>query len=114
MTDPRLAALASAILVPVSVALPTAHADVLLRERVRIEATQNLPGRGMSMDEVESRYGAPAARLAAVGGGSPRQPVIHRWEYADFIVYFERDRVVDTVMKRATPLEIGPKPPRER
>ena len=65
MTDLRLAALAIAILVPAFAALPTAHADVLLRERVRIEATQNLPGRGMSMDEVESRYGAPAARLAA-------------------------------------------------
>ena len=44
------------------------------------------------MAQVESRFGAPAERFAAVG-----QPPITRWVYPAFVVYFEFDHVVHTV-----------------
>ncbi len=50
------------------------------------------PRRGMSMQTVEARYGAPAKRLDAVG-----QPPITRWEYPGFVVYFENQIVIHAV-----------------
>jgi len=54
-----------------------------------------LPTRGMSMAQVESRFGAPAEKFAAVG-----QPPITRWVYPSFVVYFEYQHVVHTVAVR--------------
>ena len=53
------------------------------------------PGRGMSMDQVENRYGEPSQRYASVG-----DPPITRWEYPDFVVYFEYRYVIHTVSKK--------------
>jgi hypothetical protein len=53
------------------------------------------PTRGMTQASVESRYGSPVAVKAAVG-----DPPITRWEYANFVVYFEYDRVIHAVLKR--------------
>lgn len=106
MTKTRLAWLCAAALLAAPLA---ASADVLLMQRVQQERSASLPSRGMSMSQVEGRFGAPAAKLDARGGDSPHHPVINRWEYADFIVYFERDRVIDAVMKRAEANELGPK-----
>ena len=53
------------------------------------------PSRGMSEESVESRFGAPMSKVAPVG-----DPPISRWEYADFIVYFEYDRVIHAVSRR--------------
>jgi hypothetical protein len=53
------------------------------------------PTRGMTQASVESRYGSPAAVEAAVG-----DPPITRWEYANFVVFFEYDRVIHAVLKR--------------
>lgn len=58
---------------------------------------RNLPSRGMSMRQVRNRYGAPLRQLQARGGHAPRQPVIHRWVYPGYIVYFERSRVIHSV-----------------
>jgi hypothetical protein len=55
------------------------------------------PAKGMSMSAVEQRYGAPAQKHAAVGGGSAKQPPITRWDYAGFSVFFERDTVIHSV-----------------
>ena len=84
--------------------------DTLLIERVRGEPG-NLPARGMSMTQVEARYGAPAARLDPRGGQKRDWPTINRWTYPGFTVYFERTRVIDVVMTQADPDEVGPKPP---
>jgi len=86
-----------------------AQADTLLIDRVRAENGHNLPTRGMSMTQVEQRYGAPSSRLAPAGGDSQWHPTINRWVYPNYVVYFERDRVIDAVMNHATPNEIGPK-----
>ena len=55
----------------------------------------NKPTRGMSQARVQSVFGPPESREAAVG-----EPPISRWHYADFIVYFEYDKVIHAVSKR--------------
>ena len=52
------------------------------------------PTMGMSKALVKSQYGAPITEKAAVG-----KPPISSWEYAHFIVYFEYDHVIDSVLK---------------
>lgn len=53
------------------------------------------PARGSSMSSVEARFGAPATRHAAVG-----DPPIARWDYAQFSVFFEHDKVLHAVVIR--------------
>lgn len=78
---------------------PTAHAgDSLLVNRVQQEQAMNLPKKGMSMAQVERQFGAPTSKLDSRGGGSAKQPVINRWMYPGYIVYFERSHVVHTVL----------------
>ena len=84
--------------------------DTLLIERVR-EEPGNLPSRGMSMAQVEAKFGAPSDRLDPRGGQKRQWPTIIRWTYPAFTVYFERSKVIDVVMTKADPNEIGPKPP---
>ena len=84
--------------------------DTLLIERVRDEPG-NLPSRGMSMAQVEAKFGAPSDRLDPRGGQKRQWPTINRWTYPAFTVYFERSKVIDVVMVKAGPDEIGPKPP---
>jgi outer membrane protein assembly factor BamE (lipoprotein component of BamABCDE complex) len=57
----------------------------------------NGPKRGMTMSQVEKHFGAPTNKLTPAGGDAPLHPVINRWVYADYTVYFERDRVIDSV-----------------
>lgn len=78
-------------------AASTASADTLLIEGLSADAVSasNRPTRGMSMANVEARYGAPSARVAAVG-----DPPISRWEYPEFVVYFEYDHVLHAVVRR--------------
>ena len=75
-----------------------ARADSLLLKRVQQEKGMNLPKKGMSMAQVERQFGAPTAKLDPRGGDTPKHPVIHRWEYPGYIVYFERSHVVHTVL----------------
>ncbi|HET9695039.1 MAG TPA: hypothetical protein VFP48_11705 [Steroidobacteraceae bacterium] len=58
-------------------------------------STAATPSRGMTMGQVEKRFGAPAERYAPVG-----QPPITRWVYTDKVVYFEYDHVVHAVVVR--------------
>ncbi|MEW9570303.1 hypothetical protein ABQJ54_00920 [Rhodanobacter sp. Si-c] len=82
-----------------SLAVPqTAHADNLLIHRVQQEKGMHLPARGMTMAQVEQRYGAPQRKLSPRGGDTKKHPVINRWEYSDFIVYFEHDHVIHSVL----------------
>lgn len=68
-------------------------ADVLLIEEVRERQMRDLPENGLTMSQVEQRYGAPDRRHAAVG-----DPPITRWMYDEFSVYFEHDRVIESVL----------------
>lgn len=93
-----------------ALATPLASADTLLIQRATVAQKQDLPRRGASMAQVEARYGAPQQKFAPVGGGGPRTPPITRWQYETFSVYFENSHVVDAVLAKASPLEIGPAP----
>ena len=54
--------------------------------------TVTLPGRGMTKDQVEDRFGSPPEKVESVG-----EPPISRWVYGSFTVYFEYDHVVHAV-----------------
>jgi len=88
-----------AILTSALVIAGVARADDLLIEKIDDPNAVEIqrPARGMTMARVESRFGAPVATKAAVG-----QPPITRWEYSDYTVFFEYDRVIHTVDKPAS------------
>lgn len=89
------------------------QADRLLIERAQASETANLPARGLSMAQVEAKFGAPQQKLEPRGGQRAQWPVIHRWVYPTFTVYFERSKVIDAVLNRASPQEQGPAPVRQ-
>lgn len=60
-----------------------------------LDAVTDAPTRGMSMDQVANRYGAPLDKLGPVG-----DPPITRWVYADYTVYFEYKYVIHAVPNR--------------
>lgn len=59
------------------------------------ESTVERPSRGMSMEAVEEKFGAPAERHGAVG-----DPPITRWDYPGFSVFFEYRHVIHAVATR--------------
>lgn len=87
-----------ALLLAPTLALPTSgYADVLLIEAVKKAAETPIvrPANGMTRRAVEKRFGQPERRHAPVG-----DPPITRWDYPQFSVYFEYDRVITSVLKR--------------
>ena len=84
------ALLAAAASGPVAAELVVVDGQVRVRESAGVE----LPGRGMSMQAVEARFGAPSGRNGPVG-----QPPITRWDYPAFSVYFEFDKVLHAVVR---------------
>ena len=87
-----------------------ASAETLLVQRVKEEQSMTLPARGMTMAQVEARFGAPASRLEPRGGQKRAWPTINRWSYPAFTVYFEKNRVIDAVANKSGEDEVGPKP----
>ena len=85
--------LASVALASVAVA----RADTLLIEGLDSAnaSAAERPGPGLTMSAVESRWGNPTGRQDAVG-----KPPIARWEYPDFVVYFEYDHVIHAVRRK--------------
>ena len=72
---------------------------LVVNDAVQVRESQlERPKRGLTMNEVEKHFGAPATRHPTVGGASPQQPPITRWDYNGFSVVFERDRVIDSVV----------------
>jgi hypothetical protein len=66
---------------------------VVIDDQVQVrESTVETPKRGVTMRDVEAKFGAPVTRHDAVGA-----PPITRWDYAGFSVFFERDRVIHAV-----------------
>lgn len=82
--------------VAVLLALGTvANAQNLSMDGVSAGTNDGRPTRGMTQSSVESKYGSPVSKRAAIG-----DPPISRWEYADFVVFFEYDKVIHAVVKR--------------
>jgi hypothetical protein len=66
---------------------------VVVQDQVQVQpSTIERPGRGLTMAAVQSKFGAPQTRHEAVG-----TPPITRWDYPQFSVFFEKDRVIDAV-----------------
>ncbi len=71
--------------------------------RAEIVATDNgiavkqsdvaIPARGMTMSQVASKFGEPVNKTPPVV-----KPPITRWEYPGFVVYFEQDHVIHSVV----------------
>jgi len=83
-----------------AIALLTAFGAMANAETVNMDgatagSADGRPSRGMTQSSVESRYGSPISVVAPVG-----DPPITRWVYADFVVFFEYDRVIHAVVKR--------------
>lgn len=57
-------------------------------------APVSTPARGITMSKVESEFGAPTERHAAIG-----KPPITRWDYPGFSVFFEYDHVIHAVLR---------------
>ncbi|MGH8258227.1 MAG: hypothetical protein ACREUG_00895 [Steroidobacteraceae bacterium] len=67
---------------------------VVVNDQVRVEPSSiACPHRGMRMEEVERKFGQPATRHPTVG-----KPPITRWDYPQFSVFFEGDRVIHSVV----------------
>jgi hypothetical protein len=90
----KLAAISLAFFITVG----AAQADTLIIDKLdEVQGEQsNRPARGATMNRVESNFGTPMSKQAAVG-----DPPISSWEYADFTAYFEYDRVLHSVEKPA-------------
>ncbi len=92
----------------------TASADTLTLPPPENAATSGtvvsvtLPGRGMSMDQVEAKFGPPRERMPSVG-----EPPITRWVYDDFTVYFEYEYVINAVPNVGMPKPAAPAPAAE-
>lgn len=56
------------------------------------------PTTGMSMEKVLLQFGEPQQKHDAVGN-----PPITRWTYANFIVYFEHQYVIHSVVPKLAP-----------
>lgn len=54
---------------------------------------QNVPRVGTTQASVKASWGQPAAIEGPIG-----QPPITQWNYGNFVVYFEGDRVIHSVL----------------
>lgn len=70
--------------------------DTLLLDAItEVPANAPHPKRGQSMEQIYNEYGQAQKEIPAVG-----KPPITRWVYETFTVYFEHDRVIETVIHR--------------
>jgi hypothetical protein len=85
------------LILPLSLGLMAGHVlaeTIVVDDQVVVRASDIArPAPGMKMDVVEKRFGEPQERHAAVGA-----PPISRWDYAGYSVFFEKDRVIHTVV----------------
>ena len=99
----------AAVLCGCALASAAVAETLVVNDEVQVRESQlERPKRGLTMDEVEKHFGAPVNRRPAVGGASPQQPPITRWDYNGFAVIFERDRVVDAVATSGEPPSPAP------
>jgi hypothetical protein len=89
-----LSALALAAFLAVA---PAVNADELVIGQPGFGVAE-MPTRGMTMDRVQSRFGAPASVKGPVGS-----PPITRWDYPGFVVVFEHRHVVHSFPRRDPP-----------
>jgi len=62
-----------------------------------VPAGVQIPQRAITMGQVKMEFGEPVDTKPAVG-----EPPITRWEYANFTVFFEYNRVIESVVHPAS------------
>ena len=67
--------------------------DTLLVESVESGSGVARPAHGVTMESVVQEYGEPGSRSGPVG-----DPPISTWDYGDFVVYFEGQHVIHSVV----------------
>ena len=82
-------------------AVTNVQADVLDVPDMPSTGSVSTPARGQAMASVVRDFGEPETRHPAAGGGSKVHPPITRWDYPAFSVFFERNTVIDVVVKGA-------------
>jgi hypothetical protein len=98
MDNMRRIGLYTAMTLALGLATGAANGDTLLVETVAADSGVAHPDRGMTMDGVLQRYGEPALRAGPVG-----EPPISTWDYGDFVVYFENQYVIHSVVPHKRP-----------
>jgi hypothetical protein len=83
-----------------TVAFQAVCADVLIIEEVRQAERMELPKNGLDKATVESKFGIPVEKKAAVG-----DPPISSWKYDTYSVYFEYDLVLFSVLHPGAVIE---------
>lgn len=63
---------------------------------------QETPRKGIAKAKVQEQFGEPRQKRSAVG-----DPPISSWEYSDYVVYFEGDKVLHSVRKHRPRQEAG-------
>jgi hypothetical protein len=89
----RRIGLYTALTLALGLSAGAAIGDTLLVDSVESGSSVARPDRGMTMDGVLQRYGEPALRSGPVG-----DPPISTWDYGDFVVYFENQYVIHSVV----------------
>ncbi|HBR98673.1 MAG TPA: hypothetical protein DD979_15060 [Gammaproteobacteria bacterium] len=74
--------------------MTTVYADNLIMADPDSLINPDAPRSGSLMEDVAVQYGEPKAKRDPVG-----QPPISSWEYDQFKVYFEHDRVIHSVSR---------------
>ncbi len=64
---------------------PTSDAQVVINS--------DMPHRGLTKNEVETRFGQPTDKQGPVG-----DPAIYRWNYGSYSVFFENNHVIHSVL----------------
>ena len=86
-------ALTSALVYGLGVASVTMADTIVVDDQVQVrDSGVDKPKRGITMSQVEAKFGAPTTKHDAVGA-----PPITRWDYPNFSVFFHRDRVIHAV-----------------
>ena len=89
------------LLLPLSIlcclSLPVAADEIIVPVGQQAAEKQSMerPRLGITQDQVRERFGDPQDWNDPVG-----EPPISSWEYQDFIVYFEHNVVLHSVLKR--------------
>lgn len=80
-----------------AVAAPVLAETLAVDGQVAVKPTGiETPQRGSTMAAVEAKFGAPTSKSNPVG-----KPPITKWFYPNFIVVFENDKVLDTVVPKS-------------
>ncbi len=88
----------SVVALALGAAAPAFSETLSVDGQVAIKASAvETPQRGATMAVVEQKFGAPANKSGPVGN-STKNPPITKWFYPNFVVVFENDKVIHTVV----------------